>query len=225
MLWKWRNMNLFQEDFVWPQDPRAAVFKLVAEVLNAEDNWKRLSPTKQKSNIWVSWVTPPDHWVKLDTNGASRENSRPASAVGVIRNCSGEWMPFGKKLGLCCSVRAELWALRLGLLVAKDNGFRRVMVEADSLVILQLINDDVCQINAYRPIICDIQRLMKMDWEVCMNHTYCEGNRVADFLTNYILDGHECDVIWLYPPALVHPFIEADSAGVAWQRRVANLVS
>ena len=83
----------------------------------------------------------------------------------------------------------EAHALLAGLLLAKQGCFNRLHIEGDSLVII-----DAC---IYRRIISwklkyvlnQIWRLLHECLEVFLSHTFCEGSKVADYLSNLGCDG------------------------------------
>ncbi|KAJ7975251.1 Ribonuclease H [Quillaja saponaria] len=101
------------------------------------------------------------------------------------------------------------------MLVAWDMSFHKVLVEVNSVVVLQLVKEDTVKLNAYMLIIHDILRLINQNWEIQLYHRYWEGNRVANFLATLILDMHDNEMKWQHPPVSVRPFVEADSVGVA----------
>ncbi|CAN1150854.1 Putative ribonuclease H protein At1g65750 [Linum perenne] len=64
-------------------------------------------------------------------------------------------------LGICSITRAELRGAMTGLQIAWDRGFRRIIVQLDSRVVVQLLLGD---------------------GEDSHQHSYREGNRAADYL-------------------------------------------
>ncbi len=71
-LWFWRNKLVFDNDFVSPKDPVSAILGYVKEVSDAmklEENMVK-KPTKVQQ--LVGWSFPPQGWVKLNTDGASK---------------------------------------------------------------------------------------------------------------------------------------------------------
>ncbi|MCI50480.1 putative ribonuclease H protein [Trifolium medium] len=56
----------------------------------------------------IGWTVPVNNFVKLNTNGASKEG-KIASCGGVIRGNQGEWLGgFAKYIGSCSAFTAEL---------------------------------------------------------------------------------------------------------------------
>lgn len=111
MLWKWRNMNLFDEDVTLPQNPLEIISSTIFSV-PSEHN----SKGKQIRNIALTF--PPQDWIKLNTDGSSKGN--PGGAwCGGIRKDNGHWiLGFTYHIGFCSARTAELWGIYIGLLRA-----------------------------------------------------------------------------------------------------------
>ncbi|GLU16586.1 hypothetical protein SLE2022_330130 [Rubroshorea leprosula] len=72
---------------------------------------------------------------RLKTDGSAHGNPGPAPAVGVIREHMGRWISgFARKIGYTSNLRAELWGIREGLLLAYQRNIQNLIVEIDSLV-------------------------------------------------------------------------------------------
>jgi len=79
-----------------------------------------------KTYIPVSWQKPPVGWAKLNTDGSALGNLGKASGGGMIRDHSGNWIKgYSRALGSNTSFIVELWALRDGLIIAKDLGLKQ----------------------------------------------------------------------------------------------------
>jgi len=99
--------------------------------------------TKAQHVASIAWQPPLPKSVKLNTDGAARGNPGLAGAGGVIRNSAGQWLVgFAAHLGVCSNVAAELHALRLGLLLAWQEGYRALICEVDAKVILDLLKSN-----------------------------------------------------------------------------------
>uniref|UniRef100_A0A6N2K9V4 RNase H type-1 domain-containing protein n=1 Tax=Salix viminalis TaxID=40686 RepID=A0A6N2K9V4_SALVM len=82
-------------------------------------------------------------------------------------------------------VTAELWAIYVGLQITWDRGFRKMILESNSRVIIGLINGDRVSVDRnYNPIM-QIEGILRRDLEVTTIHVYKETNCVADWLANY----------------------------------------
>ena len=62
----------------------------------------------------IQWEKLACGWAKLNTDGSSLGNPRPAGG-GVIRDIEGAWiMGFMRNIGITSRYIAKLWALREG---------------------------------------------------------------------------------------------------------------
>ena len=61
----------------------------------------------------------------------------------MIRDHSDHWIKgYSRALGTTNSFIAELWALRNGLIIAKDLGLNNLIVELDALSVVHMINNN-----------------------------------------------------------------------------------
>lgn len=90
--------------------------------------------------IQVRWIPPQPSVVKVNVDGASKGNSSLAAAGCVIREHYGRWlMGSARNLGCCTSIQAEIWAALLGLDTAWENGYRKIILETDSLLVYRFL--------------------------------------------------------------------------------------
>ncbi|KAF2322316.1 hypothetical protein GH714_011110 [Hevea brasiliensis] len=131
-----------------------------------------------------AWQPPPEGWVKLNVDGSCLGNPGDASAGGLLRDASSNWLlGFGFNIGETSVLAAELIGISFGLQLAWLNGFRRVIVESDSLKAVKLINNERdISLHPLAALIQDCRRLMKMDWDCYLSHIYREQNFCADSL-------------------------------------------
>lgn len=63
-----------------------------------------------------------------------------AGCGGVFRSSLGSWeVGFCKKLGCCNAQVAEEWAIYEALQISWDLNFRRIVLEFDAVVVVELI--------------------------------------------------------------------------------------
>ncbi|CAN1835895.1 Putative ribonuclease H protein At1g65750 [Linum perenne] len=85
-------------------------------------------------------------------------------------------------LGVDVLTRAELRGAIKGLQMAWEHGFRRVMLQVNSLVVTQLIQGIEHPVHQKAMEVLNIQKLIRQDWEVKIWHRYREANQAVDFL-------------------------------------------
>lgn len=85
----------------------------------------------------------------------------------------------------------ETWAIRDGLITAKDIGFDSILVELGASAIVNLFRSPSDQSPILSPIINECRMLAWSFRRIQVHHIYREANGVADFLTKLVRD--ECD--------------------------------
>ncbi|CAL9019657.1 unnamed protein product [Prunus brigantina] len=137
-IWEARNNCIFKD--IVPHPARAL---LVAGRIGL-DYWKINTCHSQKSNglINIKWQPPPLDWIKVNFDGSVRGT---LAATGfVIRDWNGNVRLAGaKNSGQVSITVAECLALRDGLAHAIHNGWRKILVEGDSKLIIDCVNNVV----------------------------------------------------------------------------------
>ena len=96
-------------------------------------DWKKLLQ-------YISWGKPNQGWVKLNVDEASKHNLGRASVGRLIRNEYGQWIVgFITNLGHASNVAAGLWAIHMGLRSAWNSGYRKIVIESKSKVVVSLL--------------------------------------------------------------------------------------
>ncbi|KAH7844680.1 hypothetical protein Vadar_030567 [Vaccinium darrowii] len=192
----------------------------------------------------VSWTKPKPSCFKLNTDGASKGNPGASSCGGIIRDSEGKWIyGFHRNMGYATSLKAELWALRDGLVIATHVGFleNKLEVEVDATAVLKLIDDrDDDNIHGdLKKVVADCRLLLEKLGLTTPNHVYREANQCADILANvhnvdegisldgltvYIHEGDEEDIsldgltVFENAPSCVEDKRLADASGGVYRR-------
>lgn len=127
-LWKWRNERIFNNNPRIPLDQGAFIMARCREVRMAlEIEGSCLSSKRKREEVMIRWSYPREGWVKLNTDGAARGNPGPAGGGSIISGHRGEFLiAYALNYGRCMSTRAELSAVVRGLLLAWQEGFKKV---------------------------------------------------------------------------------------------------
>ena len=84
----------------------------------------------------MGWEPPSAEWVALNTNSASKNNPVPVGGGGAFRGWHGEWLGgFAERMGVCSLVMVELRVILRGLTLARDKGFKKLVVYVDSIIV------------------------------------------------------------------------------------------
>ena len=86
---------------------------------------------------------------------------------------------------MCCAYIAELWGVLEGLKYVRNLNFWAVKVNVDFLVVANCINGKGYGSLSGRSLVFEIQRLINLDWEIVVKHSYREANQCADALANF----------------------------------------
>ncbi|PKI55928.1 hypothetical protein CRG98_023660 [Punica granatum] len=143
-------------------------------------------PRCHRATMHIGWKKSDIGWMKLNTDGASKGNPS-GSGVGV---CVGILMEDGYMASyrtITTSISAELWAVKTGLEMAWDLGFRRISLEVDLETVVRLLRSSNVQACSNGALLRDIRSLLQRDWLVVVEHTFREGNFCTDWLENYAL--------------------------------------
>lgn len=109
--------------------------------------------------------------LRLTRTRLPRENPESAGCGGMIRGDSGRWISgFKHNIGPCSAITTELWGVYIGLNLAWGKGFRKVILESDSQIFIQAINNPsgaLCHHQLFRI----IQSIARRQWEIEFAHT------------------------------------------------------
>ena len=119
------------------------------------------NPAYRRFNVEVSWIKPPDNWVKLDSDDASLRNSGKAGGGCVIRDHHGAWVKgCARSIGQASSCVAESWAFRDGLNMCISMFCPAVIVELDALLIVNMLSEDYSATRHLLPLVDDCRALL-----------------------------------------------------------------
>ncbi|KAK0586532.1 hypothetical protein LWI29_008529 [Acer saccharum] len=219
-LWKWRCEFIFNPDFQVPSSPGQIIWRYV-------DDWVKANAAVDNSNArkscLISWSPPVSEWVKLNVDGSANLELNSIAAGGVVRDHRKLWqVGFAMKIGTGSVLEAELWGILEGLNLVWQRGFRRVIVESDSKIAVDLLNNPAPTLHPLLSIIQACQSFFEYDWSCFILYVFRESNRVADRLASL---GHSLDLgstIFNSPPPLVADSLRDDFNGVGFARMVSS---
>lgn len=178
----------------WRMDPGEG---RIASTLNLD--FHTIYPREERpNNLRVrspNWFRYPEaHSIKLNFDGASKGNPGPAGLGGIFRDGEGNtrWI-FAEWVGEMTNNEAELWAVHEGLRIAARNRYRYLEIEGDSQITIEMLRklkdgqgwDKVAKSWRTATIIQDIKEMLNSIEYKTINHVRRDGNKAADFLTNW----------------------------------------
>jgi ribonuclease HI len=219
-LWYWRNKELYDDSFMRPASPINHVLKLVKDYKNA-DKVSRVVTSSHREMVFVGWKPPPNGWVKLNSDGSCKDNGI-AGCGGIIRGSDGEWLGgFAKRIGKCSAYMAELWGVYEGLRYVRRLGFQAIEVEIDSSLVVNILNSNKIGSIMGSSLVAKIRRLLQMDCEVVVRHSYRETNRCADALADFGCSLHTNICFYESCPTQFSHLVIADALGVSVPRLIS----
>ena len=130
---------MFEAQFQYPAQPISIMY-YVKEIELAGEVMAILGPKHIQSTIEINWRTPPRGWIKININGASKGNPGLAGCGGIIHDEEARWIGgFTCNLGICGPFMAKMWGSFYGLKLAWELGFRSILLESDSKLLVDML--------------------------------------------------------------------------------------
>lgn len=117
-------------------------------------------------------------------------------------------------LGVCSSFRVELWAVRLGLQLDWECGYRKILLEVDSHTVAQVIQKTDSP-PKHDTLLVDIREFRSRQWVVHVSYQLRESNRAAARLSNLAVSGALGVQFYCNPPMGICHLLKQDSLGVS----------
>lgn len=151
----------------------------------------------------MTWFPPKEGFMKLNIDSTWKYVNE-AGGGGVFRRPAGSWfLGFSSKFNVHSPSAAVLYALREGLMIAKDFMIDKLKVETDALnlkLLLEKVNDQ--SHHDLGPVLREVAQLLGQSWIISFTHIPHFCNKVAHSLTTHFSgDGY-----WSQAP-LHYPFI------------------
>lgn len=178
---------------------------LIPKAMEWLDGWKSANIHEESTSsiLRLPWSPPPEGMYKVNFNGALIMSNMRAGAGVTMRNALGEFMA-GSSLPIDCvlsSDHAEACAALHGLDVALSIGLSSVVLEGDSLRIVQALNSGKEDFSVIGNIIADIRRKACCFEHFSVRHVRREANGAAHCAAKRALGLGEVEV-WMEDPPL-----------------------
>ena len=134
--------------------------------------------------------------------------------------CDGIWLKgFARGIGYTNSILAELWALRDGLLLAKEMRIQQLIIELVALSVVILMNNESENL-LMESLLTDCRNLLKEFPNKRVIHTFREANQCVDALAKLGSQSLYSFVVFCNPPAMVEAILAFDKASMYCNRLV-----
>jgi ribonuclease HI len=231
-IWKEQNKRIFHSQPTLPAVNWAKIRSQIIETIRSkswtEKDWQ-CSPEEQ--NILQSWqpiltnpiptrnhtgqptspntwTPPPEHFIKVNFDGASKGNPGPAGYGAVLRNSGGEILGLDEGfIGDSTNNVAELTGLLRGLHTTIDRGHQKIILEGDSQIITRLATKIIhgCDPEKISPswrlysLLAEFSHHLQPHLTITTSHVKRDANRVADQLANEAVEQEEEHINWEGP--------------------------
>ncbi|KAF7802331.1 ribonuclease H [Senna tora] len=200
-------------EFTYPKEPHLTILQYAKIQLSAWSLDGGLTQPRVPSLV-SAWSKPEVGWIKVNTDGAVRRDSKLAGCGGIIRDHNGAWVKgFTLKIGLSNALTAELRSIAEGLSLAWDLGYRRVILENDSQVAINCCSGGPNSVNLCPLVASRVKELITRRWSVQLKHIYCPSNKCADILAKSSLASTDRLVILDRMPDIVKFAIDREALG------------
>lgn len=129
--------------------------------------------------------------MKVNVDGAV-SSMLHASCGGIFRDANGFWLKgFSWNLDVYASTNVfltELMAVKLVVEAAMGQDLPRLIVETDSMDVVNLLNSQDVSVHHYAQIAMEIHHLQRAHGALVFQHTSPESNSLADYLAKIGLD-------------------------------------
>ncbi|KAF7825324.1 reverse transcriptase [Senna tora] len=221
-IWLSRNNLIFNHK---PFNPIQTLNQAIQHASEYHFSTPQLTTINNSTIIHVSWQKPPPSFHKLNIDGSAFNGL--IGSGGVIQDDHGRHVTsFYKFVGKGHALLAELWALQIGIKLAKDCQIENLVIETNAILVKDLLCNSLNNINHKYYIVTQNCRSLLMSfrsWRI--RHSYREGNKCADALANKGRETKADLTIFTSPPAIIRHLLLADILDIGDDHYVSNAIT
>ncbi|KAF4393869.1 hypothetical protein F8388_018360 [Cannabis sativa] len=192
LLWHRRNKFLFQhkvqEDHAWVNWAQELLDEHFGEVFQIRSE-QEVCPKR-------SWQPPPPDHVLINTDASVVQGKPGCGLSAVIRDHDGNLIVAESFFipGLLSVQLAEVYAIRMGLMLAQRWSLKKVHVAADCLGVVSALQSSPTSLSDWGMMAREIQMLQKHFTFVQFSFVHRECNDVANALAIWSRKTHSCNL-------------------------------
>lgn len=143
--------------------------------------------------------------------------------AGVVRNENGEWKwGYHHHIGTTQVLYAEISAIWEGLRIAIQGKYAHILIESDSMEVIQLLQKDPSDFHPYYNLILHCRQMIQSLTSCILGHVYREANQAANALVQFGKNSTKgLHILYTAPVALCN-ILWADAHHVLYNREVNN---
>lgn len=130
----------------------------------------------------IRWEAPPLGVYKINVDGAVSEDGRVSSVGVIIRNNKGDILQTPPRF--FSSMETEIFALEIGILLAKEMQLSQIIIESDALSVVQDLQNKETN-GSVGQLYLGIYDLLKSFRSWSIKHLKRDTNKVAHELAHY----------------------------------------
>ena len=173
------------------------------------DNWYLKVRIQKHNFLEIGWIC-------LNIDGASKWGY----IVGCGVKVESGFVVSEKWLGSCDAYVAEVWCACEGLKLARTRGFNRVELHVYSWVVATTLSSLKMGATIGWSLLQQIRRLLNMNQEIQICHSYKEVNTCANTLANIVCGWGFTLMLYEHCPAQISMLFLIDLVGVCTPRLV-----
>ncbi|KAH0655387.1 hypothetical protein KY285_030269 [Solanum tuberosum] len=130
----------------------------------------------------IRWRCPEEGTFKCNTDGSSRPVLGTSAMAFCVRNHQGCLLyAEAKSISLCTALEAETKAFNSDILYCLEHNLMPLVMDTDSLIIKKVL-DGIWEIHWSIAVEIRVIKRAMENGTTMIEHTYREGNKLADFL-------------------------------------------
>ncbi|XP_038719958.1 uncharacterized protein LOC120012588 [Tripterygium wilfordii] len=192
LIWQRRNSFLYENEFMNSlQLARYAISSTQPSVLDP-------SPSLPYMNSLEVWQPPEEGFIKVNWDAGINEAKNKTGMGVVIRDSTGDLLgsqALSRPIALSPTM-AEAEAALSAVWFALDMGFRDIVLEGDSQLVIRDLQSEESGLTEWCGIIKEIKRVLKGCLSCQFSHVRRTGNGAAHFMAKEALK-LECPQMWV----------------------------
>ncbi|KAJ1394142.1 Ribonuclease H domain [Sesbania bispinosa] len=222
-IWKDRNSLVFQKKTELPGNLLFHIISFARRIIESIASPHPIAHRVFRNEDQIGWTKPPDHFYKLNVDGSVMGSCLQASCGWLIRDHNGQFIKgFYSKIGVCSTIKAELWGLLHGIQLASSLNLRNLIINMDSKLAVQLVTGACKESHHCFDIVRRIKGLLDRNPSYLLSHTFRESNKSVDHLASLGQQMQNGFIMLHSAPVSLHSFSVEDCRGVSFPHLVPS---
>ncbi|KAM1178947.1 hypothetical protein ACFX2G_018585 [Malus domestica] len=180
-LWRARNMKLWEEKL---EPPEVCTNRAIQWWLECTRTKNAGSEQDSRLRNTPRWSVLPHGRIKMNIDGSWNVGRLIAGFGAIIRDSDGCFVATrtGSFKDICSPLLSEAMAMKVGLLWAIDRGYQFLIIETDSLQIVEALRDLTLNLSIIGQVVEDYKALLNTITEANITYIHRNANAAAHYL-------------------------------------------